>query len=163
MSREIRQATANDVDAIASVLNEAEAWLRGRGMPMWLPEELLVERIQDEIDAGLYFVAETGGEVVGTIRFQLTDPEYWPDLAPDGSAFLHRLAVRRQVAGSGVASALLSWAADRARGLGRSYVRLDCELARPRLREFYERHGFRHHSDRQVGPFLVARYELPLQ
>jgi hypothetical protein len=33
---------------------------------------------------------------------------------------------------------------------------------RPRLRAVYERHGFRHHSDRQVGPHFVSRYELPL-
>lgn len=27
---------------------------------------------------------------------------------------------------------------------------------------FYERFGFRHHSDRQVGGYFVARYEYPL-
>jgi hypothetical protein len=26
----------------------------------------------------------------------------------------------------------------------------------------YERCGFRHHSDRQVGRYFVSRYELPL-
>jgi hypothetical protein len=33
-----------------------------------------------------------------------------------------------------------------------------------RLRAVYERFGFRHHSDRQVGPYFVSRYEqeLPL-
>ena len=35
--------------------------------------------------------------------------------------------------------------------LGFRYLRLDC-VATPRLRAVYERFGFEHHSDRQVGP-----------
>jgi hypothetical protein len=34
--------------------------------------------------------------------------------------------------------------------------------SRPWLRAVYERSNFRHHSDRQVGPYFVARYELAL-
>lgn len=55
--------------------------------------------------------------------------------------------------------ALMRWAVERAAALGRRYVRLDCEASRLRLRAVYERFGFRHHSDRQVGPYFVARYE----
>ena len=47
----------------------------------------------------------------------------------------------------------------RARLLGRDYLRLDCEASRMRLRTVYETFGFRHHSDRQVGPYFVSRYE----
>jgi hypothetical protein len=55
---------------------------------------------------------------------------------------------------------LLRWAARRAHAIGRSFLRLDCEASRPRLRAIYERFGFVHHSDRQVGPYFVSRYEL---
>jgi hypothetical protein len=41
-------------------------------------------------------------------------------------------------------------------------LRLDCEASRPRLRAVYEGFGFRHHSDRQVGPYFVSRYEYAL-
>jgi len=54
----------------------------------------------------------------------------------------------------------MQWAVDRARALGRTHVRLDCEASRPRLRAVYERFGFHHHSDRQVGPYFVSRYEF---
>jgi GNAT superfamily N-acetyltransferase len=96
------------------------------------------------------------------MRVQLTDPHIWPDVAPDESMFLHRLAVRRTHAGTGVSSALLSWAVQRGRIMGRQYLRLDCDAGRPRLRAVYEHFGFHHHSDRQVGPYLVVRYELRL-
>jgi GNAT superfamily N-acetyltransferase len=114
-------------------------------------------------DAGLFFVAERDGEIAGAVRFQLEDQLFWPDLDTDDSAFVHRLAVRRPYAGQGVSAALVRWAADRARALGKQYLRLDCDEERSRLRAVYERLGFRLHSFRQVGSYYVARYELPLR
>jgi GNAT superfamily N-acetyltransferase len=162
MDIRIRQATPDDVALVSSILHEAAAWLRGRGIPLWLDSELLPQDITRHVSEGLYFIAEVGGEAAGTFRFELEDPDFWPDVAPGESAFVHRLAVRRRFAGSGVSTAMLTWAADRARGRGRSYLRLDCEAARPRLRGVYESFGFQFHSARQVGPFFVSRYELPL-
>lgn len=158
----IRQASADDVETVAAILREAEAWLRARGTPMWKPDELSLEPLRRHVNAGMHYLAECAGEAAGTLRFQLEDAEYWPDLPCDGSAFVHRLAVRRRFAGAGVGAALLDWAASHARTLGRTVLRLDCDWDRPRLRAFYERNGFRHHSDRQVGRFFVARYERPL-
>ena len=83
-------------------------------------------------------------------------------IATDVAAFVHRLAVRRACAGGQLSALLLRWAAQRAMSLGRRFLRLDCEASRPRLRSVYERCGFQHHSDRQVGPYFVSRYELPL-
>jgi hypothetical protein len=46
---------------------------------------------------------------------------------------VRRLLVRRQFAGGGISSVLLSWAVERARSLHRDYLRLDCEASRPKL------------------------------
>jgi GNAT superfamily N-acetyltransferase len=162
MHVEMRRAAAADADLVSSILHEAAAWLRGRGDPLWAEDEIAPEVIAGEVAAGLYFLAERDGEVAGTLRFQLTDPEFWPDAGEGESAFVHRLAVRRAFAGRGVSTAMLRWAADRARGLGRVYLRLDCEVDRPALRRMYEEFGFRYHSDRRFERFSVARYELPL-
>lgn len=158
----IRRAGPEDVETIASILAEAEEWLQARGVPMWAADELAVEPLRRDVAAGMHYLAEYSGEPAGTIRFQLEDAEYWPDLPAGEAAFVHRLAVRRRFAGSGVGAALLEWAARRARELDRAALRLDCDWDRPRLRAFYERNGFRHHSDRQVGRFFVARYERSL-
>jgi GNAT superfamily N-acetyltransferase len=120
---------------------------------------LLPARIVADVDARLFFVAEWEGVAAGVVKFQLEDSLFWPDVPQGQSAFVHRLAVRRQFAGGGISSALLRWAVGRTRSLGRDYLRLDCEASRPRLRAVYERFGFRHHSDRQVGPYFVSRYE----
>ena len=159
----VRLAAPPDAAAIGSLLHGAEAWLRSRGVPMWLPEELGEESLLRDVAAGMHYVAEASGEVVGTLRFQLDDPEFWPDRPAGEAAYVHRLAVRRDHARTGVGAALLDWAAERAGHLGLPRLRLDCDHDRPRLRAFYERNGFRFHSERQVGPFLVARYERAVE
>lgn len=148
-----------DLDEVAGVLHEAAGWLEERGMAMWREDELLPIRITEDVRSGRFFLAESAGEAAGTVRFQLEDKLFWPDVPQDDSAFIHRLAVRRRLAGGEVSSALLLWAIARTHALGRRYLRLDCEASRIRLRAVYERIGFRFHSNRQVGPYFVGRYE----
>jgi GNAT superfamily N-acetyltransferase len=158
----IRLATVADTASVMAVLAEATAWLEKEGMPMWMGDELSPERITHEITNGLFAVAEVEGETAGTVKFQLEDELFWPDQPRGEAAYVHRLAVKRAFAGGTISHALLAWAAVRARVLGRRYLRLDTDAARPRLRAIYERFGFQHHSDRQVGPYFVARYHLEL-
>jgi len=156
---QIRQAAPQDTVIVADTLGEAASWLRQSGMPLWRDDELVPTRIAAEVNAGLFFLAEVSGHPAGVVKFQLEDPIFWPDASHQDAAYIHRLAVRRSHAGTGVSTALVHWAAERTCALGRRYLRLDTEASRPRLRAIYERFGFRHHSDREVGPYLVARYE----
>jgi len=158
----VRQARDTDVEAVAEILREAAAWLDTRGDTMWRMDELASRAIHAEVGAGMFWIAEQGSEIAGVVRFQLEDALMWPDARAGEAAYVHRLAVRRSGAGGAVSSALLDFAVRRTRELGRGRLRLDCEAGRPRLRAVYERYGFRYHSDRRVGPYLVARYELPV-
>lgn len=144
------------------MLLEAARWVDALGVVMWEEGELGVERIAREVAAGQFYLAELDGVAAGTIRFQEADLQFWPDIPQDDSAFVHRLVVRRTFKGQGISTALLQWAADHARGLGKRTLRLDCDADRPKVRAIYERFGFRLHSYRQVGSYYVARYELPL-
>ena len=159
----IRQASVGDAKSIAATLIEAARWVEQLdGTIMWVEGELEEPRISAEVAAGMFVVAEIEGQVVGALRFQLEDRLFWPDLEGSDSAFVHRLAVRREFAGRGVSTALLEWAMDRAHALGKRFLRLDCDAERGRLRDFYERFGFRLHSYRQVGAYYVSRYELQI-
>lgn len=158
----IRQARADETHVVSDILLEAAHWLTHSGMAMWRDDEVALERIAGDVSSGLFFLVETAGTAVATLKFQCSDTDFWPDVPPDESAFIHRIAVRRRFSGGGVSAALLEWAAERAHALGLRYLRLDCEVSRPRLRAVYEHFGFRHHSDRQVGPYFVSRYELLL-
>jgi len=155
----IRQATREETATVEEILREAARWSIEIGMPLWRDDELLPSRIATEVTGGLFYVADCDGELAGVVKFQLEDDAFWPDVPRGESAFVHRLAVRRRFAGGEISSALLRWAVEQARLLGREYLRLDCEASRARLRAVYERFGFVHHSDRKVGPYSVARYE----
>jgi GNAT superfamily N-acetyltransferase len=128
-------------------------------MPLWREGELEPDQIAADVATGLFFLAECSDDPAGTFIFQLEDPVFWPDVSHENAAYVHRLAVRRRYAGRGLSAELLRWAANRTHDLGRRFLRLDFEASRPRLRELYERFGFRHHSDAQVGTYLVSRYE----
>jgi len=155
----IRQAMPKDVKIVSDILGEAARWLDQNGMSLWKAGELSPSSIGNDVNDSLFFLAECNGEAAGTVKFQLEDLVFWPDVLQAESAFIHRLAVKRDFAGGHVSSALLQWAVERTRSLGRRYLRLDCVASRPRLRAIYERFGFRHHSDKQVGPYFVSRYE----
>jgi GNAT superfamily N-acetyltransferase len=162
MTVSIRQARPDDALTVSSILTEAARWLEENGMVMWRDGELTASSVAADVGAGLFHLAEADLEAAGTIKFQLEDKLFWPDIRQEESAFVHRLAVRRKFAGGGISTSMLQWAVERARWLERRYLRLDCEASRPRLRGVYETFGFRHHSDRHVGPYYVSRYEFPL-
>jgi len=145
------------------MLREAAQWVDALGVVMWDDEERDVTAVAADVEAGRFAIARIGGDAAGAVRFQTEDRLFWPDIAQETSAFVHRLVAARRYKGMGVSSALLQWAADRARGLGKSHLRLDCDANRPKLRALYERWGFVLHSYRQVGPHYVARYEYPLR
>jgi GNAT superfamily N-acetyltransferase len=159
----IREASPVDAGAIIETLTEAAKWVKELdGTIMWVEGEFEEARVRTEVDSGMFVVAEVDGRMAGAMRFQLEDRLFWPDLDGVDSAFVHRLAVKRAFAGQGISTALLEWAVDRARTLGKRYLRLDCDAERSRLRAFYERFGFRLHSYRQVGSYFVSRYELQI-
>ncbi|MBN3899932.1 MAG: GNAT family N-acetyltransferase [Nostoc sp. NOS(2021)] len=158
----IRQATIQDTVIVSDILLEATLWLQQRGVPLWRDSEVSPESISKDVANGLFFIAEWAGKPAGTIKFQLEDLLFWPDISQEESAFVHRFAVRRDYSGGKVSSALLTWAVKHTQTLGRHYLRLDCEASRSRLRAIYEGFGFRHHSDRQVGTCFVSRYEYEI-
>jgi GNAT superfamily N-acetyltransferase len=161
-SLHIRLAEPRDADALEAMLLDAARWVDALGVVMWEEGELDRTRLEREIAARQFAVAEIDGALAGAIRFQLEDPLFWPDLAEGQSAFVHRLVVGRPFKGQGVSQALLQWAVERARALGRDALRLDCDADRAKLRRLYEDFGFVFHSYRQVGSYYVSRYELSL-
>lgn len=157
---QLRSGTADDVESISAVLIEAAEWLNASGRSLWDVKDLSPDKLIDDVRSGSYLVGAVNGRVVGTIRFQLSDPIFWPDVSDGEAAYVHKLAVARTLQKSGLSLELLRFAAQRASEIGRPLLRLDCVADRTRLRYFYEQAGFYHHSDRQCGPYFVARYQM---
>jgi GNAT superfamily N-acetyltransferase len=152
-------AKSTEAPLVSSVLTEAADWVESRGEPLWRHEHVSIDAVAANVAAGLYYIAWLNDEAAGVVRFQLEDAIFWPEAIEGEAVYLHRLAVRRRYAG-GISGALLNWAVSRASELGRRYVRLDCASDRSSLRNVYERFGFRLHSERNMGRFIVARYQI---
>lgn len=159
----VEQAQASDTEDVSSILQEVANWLIDQGTPLWKADELLPGKIRSEVSNGMFWLAKIDGEIAGCVRFQLEDKLFWPDVSANESAFIHRLAVRRKYAGGIVSKTLIDWAKEYARTQGRKYLRLDCESKREKLCHVYEQNGFRKHSETQVGPYGVTRYEYELE
>ena len=162
MQIDVTRAGPSEHETVSTILVEAAAWIAARGESIWELREISPASIHNDVQAGQYFLAWSSDEPVGTLRFTLDDSLVWPEAPHGEAAYVHRLAVRRVVAGRGVSSEMLGWAFMRARRSGCRYLRLDCDAHRSRLRLFYERLGFQLNSLRQTGPFLTARYERQL-
>ena len=159
---DMRIARTEDTDKVSSILQEAARWLEHKGTPLWQADELLPNKIRAEVASAQFWLAEVDGSIAGCVRYQTEDRLFWPDVPPGESAFIHRLVVRRAFAGGRISSAIINWAKHRAHSQGKSFLRLDCEARTEKLCKVYEAAGFRKRDERQVGPYLVARFEFDL-
>ena len=140
---EIRRAALANLGLVASILEEAAAWQRARGIRQW-PARVAVEDLACQLETCDWYLAWDGPEAVGTLTLQRSDPAVWGDRPPD-ALYLHRLAVRRSHAGRG--RELLAFAERTAAEAGRRYLRLDCMAANAGLRAYYERAGYAHRGE----------------
>lgn len=162
----MRPASVEEAAVASDILSEAARWLTARGETLWHLNELTPEQLFPVARQGELFLAYRQGQAVGTLIYQHADPLFWPEVPAGISAFVHKVAVRREVAGQGVPAAMLAWAQERARAEGLSFLRLDTDFNRAKLRSFYEGLGFVYVGEKRVtrmGYSLhVALYELRL-
>jgi GNAT superfamily N-acetyltransferase len=156
----IRRAQPQETTSVAAVLTSAAEALVARGQKLWDASDTCEAAVADDVRAGRYYIAHDDAGAVGVFRFELEDVVYWPEIERGSSAFIHRLAVHPRAQGGELAQALLAHAVLLARAQGRRWLRLDCTSGRPKLRQVYERFGFRLHSHKSFGTAVVDRFEL---
>jgi GNAT superfamily N-acetyltransferase len=130
----IRQATLKDLSTVSSILWEAALWLKQQNMGLWEEREVSPEGIRPDVELGCFYIAFCEDIAAGVVKFQTEDLLFWPDIPQENSAFIHKLAVRRSFAGGLFSRALMQWAVERSRDLGKKFLRLDCAADRKRLR-----------------------------
>jgi len=160
MDIEIVQAGPADAGLASSIMLEVAEWLKEQAQALWFPEELMPEKLMGPIHAGELYLVMMRSRPVGTLIYQLHDKTYWPDMPEGDAAYIHKIILRRSVAGGGLGAQIIDWAKEKARKEGMAYLRLDTEAARAKLCALYESAGFTRHSFRQVGRHFVIRYEM---
>jgi GNAT superfamily N-acetyltransferase len=162
LSVDVVRAAPNELHAVCSILQEAVEWLTGRGETLWEPTAIMPEAMLPAMTRQELYLVKHEDVPVGTVILQWEDRKFWPEAVPGEGAYLHKLAVRRSVAGQGVSQAIIAWATHMAAANGKRFLRLDC-APRPKLQAFYEGQGFKFHSNWRVGHLAVARYEINLE
>jgi len=153
---QLHQADLSQIGEVLAVLDEAAEWLRSAEVQQW-PRRFAAEWVAPDVEQGHTWLADLDGEPAATMTLTWSDPLWERD---DGSAgYVHRLAVRRHAAGLG--SHLLQCAVAEIHRRHRRFLRLDCVASNRRLRSYYERAGFQHCGDIEVGGAPGQRYGHP--
>jgi GNAT superfamily N-acetyltransferase len=153
----VRLATQEELPAIAALLDEATAYGATKGFDQWpvpFPQDELAHRVEH----GELYAVDLDGELAATFTLVADDPFFWGERPPD-ALYIHKLAVRRSLAGRGIGAALLAWAEARVREAGRDFLRLDCIRDNPGIRTYYEALGFDFRGEHDDPRFAVALYE----
>ncbi|MDR8414686.1 GNAT family N-acetyltransferase [Nonomuraea sp. 3-1Str] len=151
----LRRADRSDLQGVLTLLADTAEWLHSKGVSQWPRggfgperiEPLIEERVLYLLDDELrYLDPDEDVPPVATIALDgHADPEFWAPADDPGSAlYVHKLAVARPWAGTGLGDALLDWAGDTARATGRRWLRLDCAKRNQELQDYYRRRGFQH-------------------
>jgi GNAT superfamily N-acetyltransferase len=137
----LREARAADVPAIVALLAADQLGLTRDGVrdeaDLACYEQAF--RTIDADPAHLLLVAESAGEVVGTMQLS-----FLPGLARRGAlrAQIEAVRVAAGARGSGLGAAMMDWAIQEARRRGCALVQLTSDKSRTDAHRFYERLGF---------------------
>jgi GNAT superfamily N-acetyltransferase len=153
----VRLAAEEDVPVVAAILDEATAFVATKGYEQW-PVPFPQEELRGRLVAGELFVVEVDGDVAAAFVLQGEDRPFWGERAGD-ALYLHKLAVRRKLAGRGLGAGVVQWAAARAAATGCAFLRLDCMRDNPAIRAYYEALGFEARGNGEIGRFAYALYE----
>jgi GNAT superfamily N-acetyltransferase len=156
----ITRAHPDDLETVASILEESAAWLQTRGIDQWRMGDWLRPLLAKRIAQGEVYLARCEGAAVATLTLQWSDAETWGPM-PDDAGYVHSLAVRRAYAGHCLGRALLAWAERQVADAGRAFLRLDCMARNAALRTYYERAGFAERRDIPTDAWS-ALYEKPV-
>lgn len=154
----LRRATADDLDAVMEIIEQARAVLARDGIPQWQAGR----PNRDEIAASIakkvtYVYMSPDGRVAGTASLVPgPDPNYnklyagkW--IEPDEEyVVIHRVAANADFKGMHMGSRLLDALIEKARKLGYPQVRIDTHDLNGRMRHLIDKAGFTY-----VGKILI--------
>jgi GNAT superfamily N-acetyltransferase len=160
----VREAQPGDARAIAEVSVASRRWSYRDLIAEADLDALSVEETTADFAEGLaelppgasVLVAELTGRVVG-YAYVLPTPD--ADV-PVGTSELGSLYVMEEVAGTGVARALMDAATDLARAAGHGVLTLWVRQENGRARRFYEKHGMRPDGAERSRPHDVLPTEM---
>lgn len=142
----IRHSQYKDLPKLMAIFNEARGTIAQLGIDQWqngYPSETV---IAEDIACGQSYVVEQEGAIQGTFVLVETEPTYdriyGGDWNCDDYIAIHRVAVKVACRGTGIPDAIIGYAADRAKTMGRQALRIDTHQGNIPMRRMLEKRGF---------------------
>ncbi|GAB2585256.1 GNAT family N-acetyltransferase [Spirosoma areae] len=153
-------AFRNDQPALAvEILREVGQWLADNDHTMWEIDTLTPENLLDEYTTGNLFVMYAdrnegdGPEPAAVFILQWKDPLYYADVPDNTAGFIHKVAIRRPFAGQNLFTAVLDFCRSECLKRNIHKIQLETDATRPKLMQFYERHGFEPTYQKRIHEF----------
>ena len=148
---EIRKSTFGDAYALMVLFEEARGTIALLGIDQWQNGYPSRDVVGEDIALERSYAVIIDGEVRGTfVLIENGEPTY--DKIYDGNwktgnenenyLAIHRVAVSVAMRGKGISTAIIDYAAARARALGRRSLRIDTHEGNVVMRRMLEKHGF---------------------
>lgn len=133
--------------------------LNKMGKSLWNYRQADTAHLKEAYKLNELYFYRSENEIYGMVFIQNADPLFWPEVVPNESYFMHKLAVLPKFKGKGFGYKILDSVLELARTNGVKYVRLDCD-PRAELTSYYQSYGFTFVSKAVVSGFPVVKYEL---
>jgi GNAT superfamily N-acetyltransferase len=148
---EIRKSAPCDICDLMKIFDEARGTIATLGIDQWQDGYPSREIVLTDIDLSRSYSAVIDGEICGTFVL-VDDGEVTYDKIYDGHwitgddsqsyVAIHRVAISVKNRGQGVSTSIINYAADYAKALGRSSLRIDTHEGNKVMRRMLEKHGF---------------------
>lgn len=146
----------------SEVLTEVAQDLISKGQELCQLERFTPVALKRELVPDTLVTGHISEKPIAVMVLVFHDPLFWPNIKPDESSFVHKLAVLPEYRGQGLAAEMLEHAATQTLAKGINVTRLDCAAERSKLRAFYKKLGYKNVGERQVGPHRAALFEKHL-
>ena len=153
----VAPALLDDLDRYVSLAQEAQAFLRGRGLAQWVPPAHASYRhvLVDRVAAGELHKVVCADQAVAFFRLSAEGPEWWAPY-PAPASYVSGIVVARDKKGFGIGRFVLDWCAARAQALAHDRLRLDCHAGNDWLCSYYAALGFHEVARVETHPEYVC-------
>ena len=139
----IKHAEKHDTLVIEEILLDAVMWMeKNKLQNQWNESSIKWNSLSKDYQINDFYIDYQNGVPVGCMAITDLDTKYWPEIPKGKSLYIHKLAVKRVIAGKGVSKELINFAKKLSLKNGINSLRLDCNSQRNKLRMVYENEGF---------------------
>lgn len=145
----IRKSSVSDINNLLEIFDEARKTIATLGIDQWQNGYPSFDVVREDISLSRSYAVEIDGSVCGTFVMMENEPTYdkiyegeW--LGNEDYIAIHRVAISVKNRGSGISTAIINYASDYAKSLGRASLRIDTHSGNKVMRRMLEKNGFIH-------------------